>query len=258
MVEKIIKINNLVKVYGVEVKNEVLHGLDLEINKGEFMSIIGPSGSGKSTLLNILGTLDNATSGQIIINDEDISYFNEKKLALFRNKNIGFVFQFHHLLPEFSSAENVMMPYWINNGIADDSLKERAYELLKLVELEGFEEKIITKLSGGQKQRVAIARALMNKPAILMADEPTGNLDSETTERVYELLRNINAELNTTFIIVTHDRHIAARSDRVIEMIDGYIERDIYTHQEREEKEWQEFAPSYCFLCEDEDKKEIK
>ena len=246
MPRELIEIKDLVKVYGTEIKNEVLHGFSLEIKKGEFVSIIGPSGSGKSTLLNILGTLDTATAGQITINNEDISNFDEKKLASFRNKNIGFVFQFHHLLPEFSAVENVMMPGWIKKGAAVNDFQDRAYKLLDLVGLKGFEEKLITKLSGGQKQRVAVARALMNKPAILMADEPTGNLDSETTEKIYNLLRNINKELNTTFIIVTHDRHLASRSDRVIEMIDGYIERDIYKGEKDENEEWQELAPVYC------------
>lgn len=246
MRDELIKINDLIKVYGQEIKNEVLHGFSLAIKRGEFVSIIGPSGSGKSTLLNILGTLDTATSGQIIINDEDISDFDEMRLASFRNKNIGFVFQFHHLLPEFSAVENVMMPSWIEKGSAVDDFKERAYNLLDLVGLKGFEEKLITKLSGGQKQRVAVARALMNEPAILMADEPTGNLDSETTMKIYNLLRDINKELNTTFIIVTHDRHLAAKSDRVIEMIDGNIDRDIYKGEKGEDEEWQGLAPVYC------------
>mgnify|MGYP000291173623 CR=1 FL=1 len=228
MPDKLIDINNIVKVYGEEIKNEVLHGFSFAINQGEFVSIIGPSGSGKSTLLNILGTLDTATSGQITINGEDISEFTDKELAYFRNQNIGFVFQFHHLLPEFSAVENVMMPGWIEKGKAGDDFRERAYELLDLVDLQGFEDKLITKLSGGQKQRVAVARALMNEPAILMADEPTGNLDSETTMKVYNLLRDINKELNTTFVIVTHDRDLAAKSDRVIEMIDGCIDSDVY------------------------------
>ena len=228
MPDKIIEIKDLVKVYGEEIKNEVLHGFSLNINKGEFVSIIGPSGSGKSTLLNILGTLDNTTSGEVIINNEKISEFDEKRLADFRNKNIGFVFQFHHLLPEFTAVENVMIPRWIDEGIAGDDYQARAYKLLDLVGLKGFEEKIITKLSGGQKQRVAVARALMNKPAILMADEPTGNLDSETTDTIYNLLRDINEQLNTTFIIVTHDNQVADRSDRVIEMVDGCIENDRY------------------------------
>lgn len=246
MVDKIIAIKDLVKVYGEEIKNEVLHGLNLDIDQGEFLSIIGPSGSGKSTLLNILGTLDTATAGDIIINNEKVSSFGEDRLALFRNKNIGFVFQFHHLLPEFTSVENVMMPRWIDEGRPGNKFRDRAYQLLDLVGLKGFEEKLITKLSGGQKQRVAVARALMNKPSILMADEPTGNLDSETTEKIYNLLRDINKELNTTFIIVTHDRHLAFKSDRVIEMIDGYIERDIHTGERNEDEEWQDLAPVYC------------
>jgi len=221
-----IETKDLIKVYGKEVKNEVLHGINLEIGKGEFSSIIGPSGSGKSTLLNLLGALDKPTDGQIYLNESHINDLNDDELADFRNKNIGFVFQFHHLLPEFTSLENVMIPNWINNGIKAKTKKDRAMELLDLVGLKGFENKLVTKLSGGQKQRVAIARSLMNQPQLILADEPTGNLDTDTSTKIYNLLRDINKELDTTFIIVTHDRHIASKTDRVIEIIDGNIERD--------------------------------
>ena len=233
MSESIIKAQNLVKVYGGEIKNEVLHGLSFNIEKGEFISIIGPSGSGKSTLLNILGDLDNLTDGSLWINGEDISSKKDKELALFRNQNMGFVFQFHHLLPEFTAIENVLIPNWImgdneNKSDINDSYnnKEWAQELLSLVGLSEFEDKLITKLSGGQKQRVAIARALMNKPGLVFADEPTGNLDTETTEKIYNLLRDINQELNTTFILVTHDRHLAYKADRIVEIVDGNIKSD--------------------------------
>lgn len=244
-----IETKNLVKVYGEEVKNEVLHGIDLEIKKGEFSSIIGPSGSGKSTLLNLLGALDNPTKGEIYLNGSQINKLNDDQLAEFRNKNIGFVFQFHHLLPEFTSVENVMMPNWINNSNNPDLDKDRAMELLDLVGLKGFENKLITKLSGGQKQRVAVARSLMNKPEIILADEPTGNLDTETSTKIYDLLRDINKELDTTFIVVTHDRHIASKTDRVIEIIDGRIDKDYLNSPKHEFDNFVNLAPEYCFLC---------
>ena len=244
-----IETKNLVKVYGKEVKNEVLHGINLEIKKGEFSSIIGPSGSGKSTLLNLLGALDKPTNGDIYLNNSHMNELADDELADFRNKNIGFVFQFHHLLPEFTSVENVMIPNWINDGIPSSEKKERAMELLDLVGLKGFEDKLVTKISGGQKQRVALARSLMNKPQIILADEPTGNLDTETSDKIYNLLRDINKELDTTFIIVTHDRHIASKTDRVIEIVDGNIEKDYRNDPEHEFDNFEQVAPDYCFLC---------
>jgi lipoprotein-releasing system ATP-binding protein len=244
-----IETKDLIKVYGKEIKNEVLHGINLNIKQGEFSSIIGPSGSGKSTLLNLLGALDKPTDGDIFLNGSHMNKLSDDELALFRNKNIGFVFQFHHLLPEFTSLENVMIPNWIDSGLKSKEKKSRAMELLDLVGLKGFENKLVTKLSGGQKQRVAIARSLMNQPQLILADEPTGNLDSDTSTKIYNLLRDINKEVNTTFIIVTHDRHIASKTDRVIEIIDGNIERDYKNNPEHEFENFEEFAPDYCFLC---------
>ena len=226
MAKSLIEINNLVKVYGEEVKNEVLHSISLEIEKGEFVAIVGPSGSGKSTFLNLLGALDQATEGEIWINKQLISDLDDQELAKFRNQNLGFVFQFHHLLPEFTAKENVMIPDWIEHGTPTISKEKRAQKLLKLVGLSDFTDKLITKLSGGQKQRVALARALMNKSPILLADEPTGNLDTATTEKIYNLLRDINQQLGTTFIIVTHNQDIAAKTDRIIKLVDGEIESD--------------------------------
>src|SRR6056297_1123714 len=245
----IVETNNLIKVYGKDVKNEVLHGINLEIKKGEFSSIIGPSGSGKSTLLNLLGALDKPTDGEIYLNNNQINKLDDDELAIFRNKNIGFVFQFHHLLPEFTALENVMIPNWIDKGLSTKNKKVRARELLDLVGLKEFENKLVTKLSGGQKQRVAIARSLMNKPQIILADEPTGNLDTDTSSKIYNLLRDINEELETTFIIVTHDRHIASKTDRVIEIVDGNIEKDYTNDPEHEFNNFEEVAPEYCFLC---------
>ncbi len=226
MDRSLIAMKDIVKVYGKQVKNEVIHGISLEIKKGEFLAIIGPSGSGKSTLLNMLGALDRSTSGEIWIKDQELSSMDDDQLALFRNRNLGFVFQFHHLLPEFTALENVLMPKWITDGSPSPKEEERALELLEMVGLKDFADKLSTKLSGGQKQRVAIARALMNQPAIVFADEPTGNLDSQTTERVYQLLRQINQEFNTTFIIVTHNDNIAQKTDRIIKIVDGNIQSD--------------------------------
>lgn len=223
----IVKMRNINKIYGEEIKTQVLFNIDLDIEEGSFISIIGQSGSGKSTLLNILGTLDNPSSGSIHINDVEVNKLKKNKLSELRNKTIGFVFQFHYLLPEFTAAENVLMPFEIGNKKVNRETKERAEELLKLVGLEDRKNYNINMLSGGQQQRVAIARALMNKPKLVLADEPTGNLDSNSTKEIYNLLRDVNKTLGTTFIIITHDRKIAELADRIIEIKDGKIESDI-------------------------------
>ncbi|MFA6890385.1 MAG: ABC transporter ATP-binding protein, partial [Bacilli bacterium] len=183
--------------------------------------------SGKSTLLNILGTLDRPTEGEIIIDSVNTNRMSEKELSTLRNRAMGFIFQFHYLLPEFTALENVLMPYRITKKPVTDEVIQKAQDLLKLVGLEKYQNNLAPNLSGGQQQRVAIARSLMNDPKILLADEPTGNLDSDTTEQIYELLRTINRELGTTFIIITHDRHIAEKADRIIEIKDGRIYLDI-------------------------------
>jgi len=228
----VIEAKELTKVYGTTIKNEVLHQLNFLINKKEFTSIIGYSGSGKSTLLNILGALDRPTSGEILFEGNSFGRMSENELSEFRNRNLGFIFQFHHLLPEFTALENVLMPTWIKDGRATKKKERRAKELLQMVGLEPFMYKKSTNLSGGQQQRVAIARALINDPTILLGDEPTGNLDSETTDQVYELFRQINKELDTTLIIVTHNDHIAAKSDRIIQLTDGNISRDTAIDQD--------------------------
>ncbi|MFW5790315.1 MAG: ABC transporter ATP-binding protein [Halanaerobiaceae bacterium] len=245
----IIKGENIYKTYGDVVKTEVLHGLDFKVDAGEFISIIGPSGSGKSTLLNLLGALDRPTEGKIEIADKIITELNDDDLAAFRNNNLGFVFQFHHLLPEFTAIENVFMPHWIRNGAAKKEQIERAEYLLDTVGLLEYKDNLSTQLSGGQKQRVAIARSLMNNPPILLADEPTGNLDTESSEQVFDLLRKINEEFDTIFIIVTHDRHIAGRTDRILELIDGNIVRDMKAGSGQEVDNWEILAPDYCLLC---------
>ena len=225
---KILELKNVNKIYGTEIKNHVLHDINLSFEEGSFNSIIGQSGSGKSTLLNIIGTLDKTTTGDVLIGGQDIKLMSPNQLADYRNDTIGFVFQFHYLLPEFTAMENVLMPYLIKNGKATKEIKERAEESLRLVGLEDVKNNLSTKMSGGQQQRTAIARALINNPKIVLADEPTGNLDTDTTETIYELMRDINEKYNTTFIVITHDRRIAEKADRIIEIKDGRINLDLY------------------------------
>lgn len=222
----IIKLNNITKVYGKEIKTKVLKGINLEIENGSFNAIIGQSGSGKSTLLNIVGTLDKPTQGDVIINGENIRGLSKDKLATLRNKEIGFVFQFHHLLPEFTAIENVMMPALIEGKLSSKDAKKRAEFLLEKVGLLGIKNNKVLNMSGGQQQRVSIARSLMNSPSIILADEPTGNLDSDTTMETYHLLRSINEEFGTTFIIITHDDRVASLADRIIQIDSGNIVKD--------------------------------
>lgn len=225
--DTILELKNVNKIYGAEIKNQVLYDINLSVEEGAFLSIIGQSGSGKSTLLNIIGTLDKPTSGDVLINGSNIKAMSSNQLADYRNKTIGFVFQFHYLLPEFTALENVLMPYRIQHGRITREIKKKAEDILNLVGLEKVKNNMATKMSGGQQQRTAIARALINSPKIILADEPTGNLDSDSTETIYELLRNINKELGTTFVIITHDRRIAEKTDRIIEIKDGRINIDM-------------------------------
>ena len=223
----ILELKNVNKIYGTEIKNQVLYDINLSFEEGSFNSIIGQSGSGKSTLLNIIGTLDQATSGDVRINGIDVKNMSSNELADLRNQTIGFVFQFHYLLPEFTAIENVLMPFQIQNKKVTKEIVKRAEDTMKLVGLEKVIHNPAAKMSGGQQQRTAIARALINRPKIILADEPTGNLDSDSTENIYELLRSINKELGTTFLIITHDRRIAEKTDRIIEIKDGRINLDI-------------------------------
>lgn len=220
---KLLQTKGITKVYGEKIKTQVLHGIDIELNTKELVSIIGPSGCGKTTLLNIVGTLDSATTGEIYFRDKNIARLNDQEISEFRNENLGFIFQFHHLLPEFTALENVLIPTWIKQKRASRKEEQRAVELLEIVGLKDRINNKATDLSGGQQQRVAIARALINSPKLLLADEPTGNLDSETTEQVYELFKKINKELHTTMLIVTHDSNLAQKSDRIIKMKDGHV-----------------------------------
>lgn len=198
----------------------VLKGVDVSIQKGELVSIIGKSGAGKSTLLHILGTLDTPDTGDIFINDTNITKLKNKALADFRNKNIGFVFQFHHLLPEFTAIENVMMPQLIATGKKDEN---RAKSLLDYLGLKDRMTHKPTQLSGGEAQRVAVARALMNNPLVVFADEPTGNLDSATSRELHQLFLQLRKDFNQTFVIVTHNNELAELSDRCLQMADGTI-----------------------------------
>lgn len=223
----ILELTEINKIYGSEIKTQVLYDINLSFAEHSFNSIIGQSGSGKSTLLNIMGTLDKPTSGQIQIGGKNVARMKEKQLASIRNDWMGFVFQFHYLLPEFTALENVLIPYEIKNGKADKEAVNKAKEYLKLVGLEQVMNNPATKMSGGQQQRTAIARAMINSPKIILADEPTGNLDSDSTEIIYDVLRNINEKFGTTFVIITHDKRIAEKADRIIEMKDGRINMDI-------------------------------
>lgn len=223
----VIEVKNVEKVYGTVVKTQVLFGIDLNIEKESFTSIIGQSGSGKSTLLNIIGTLDKPTSGEVLINGVSTKSLSKNQLSDLRSQNIGFIFQFHYLLPEFTALENVLMPIKIQKQKITKEILDRANELMDLVGLEKVKDNLANNMSGGQQQRVAIARALMSQPEIILADEPTGNLDSDTTEQIYDLLREINKKYKTTFIIITHDRRIAEKADRIIEIKDGNINLDI-------------------------------
>ena len=209
-----------------ETRVEVLHGIDLTLHRGEMVALIGPSGSGKSTLLNILGLLDKATSGDLYIQGQDISGLSDAELTTLRSKTLGFVFQFHHLLPGLTVGENVMLPAAALEGALKASQLPRAQMLLERVGLGDQAPRLARTLSGGMQQRVAIARALMNQPAIVFADEPTGNLDSDSSDKVMELLGEWNDEQRTTFVIVTHDPNIARRCQRVLKMVDGNLVED--------------------------------
>lgn len=221
--KEIMKLKNIDKSYGDKILTKVLNNINLTFYRGDFIAIIGESGSGKSTLLNLIGSLDKPTSGDIYFKEKNMAHYTLDEMAEFRNKNIGFIFQFHFLLPEFTVLENILMPTWIRSQKDTYELKDRALEILEYVGLKSFEKRKSGDLSGGQQQRVAIARALINNPDIVLADEPTGNLDSHSSSEIYDLLRKINKDLKTTIIIVTHDLRISNMCDRVIKISDGMI-----------------------------------
>jgi lipoprotein-releasing system ATP-binding protein len=226
MADALLAARELRKVYGTAVETVALDDVSFELARAEFASIVGQSGSGKSTLLNLIGLLDTPTDGTVTLDGNDASGLGRAGRAALRNELLGFVFQFHHLLPEFSVIENVAMPALISGTSLDTDLRDRAVETLGFLGLEDVTDKNANELSGGQKQRVAIARALINRPALVLADEPTGNLDTTNADQVYDLFRDINRELGTAFLIVTHDRGVAQRTDRILEVRDGLLVGD--------------------------------
>jgi len=226
MSDAVLEVEAVVKEYGDQVKTRALDDVSLTLQVGAFAALIGPSGSGKSTLLNIIGLLDQPTSGRVMLAGQQTSGLDERALTMLRSRALGFVFQFHHLLPAFTALENVMLPAWGDGGLPTTQMRNDSEEMLVAV---GLGERMFYRannLSGGQQQRVAIARALVRKPPLVLADEPTGNLDTASSEEVLALMRRFNRELGTTFLIVTHDPRIAASCDRIIELVDGRIESD--------------------------------
>lgn len=214
-----IELENINKSFG---SLQVLKDISLNIDKGEIVSIFGPSGAGKTTLLQIMGTLDKPDSGSVKYNGTDITLFNEKELSLFRNRHIGFVFQFHQLLPEFTAEENIMIPALISGSNASDA-KSKAMELMRLLDIAERANHKPSEMSGGEKQRIAVARALINNPDVILADEPSGSLDSRNREELYKLFFKLRQELNQTFVIITHDESLSGMTDRSIRLVDGMI-----------------------------------
>ena len=222
----IIAVRDLVKRFGEVVPTVVLHGLTVSFERGALTAVIGPSGSGKTTLLNIISLLESPTAGELVVDGRDFSGGDINAYASYRNAHIGFVFQFHHLLPEFTALENVMLPMAADKGRLDASMRECASVLLDLVGLSRKRDARATQLSGGQAQRVAVARSLAMSPKVVLADEPTGNLDTHTADEVFALLRDVNRRQGVSFLVVTHDPRMAARCDRVVELVDGRIVAD--------------------------------
>jgi lipoprotein-releasing system ATP-binding protein len=228
MADPVLRLDGVRKSYnvGTPVEAEVLHGIDLVLERGEFVALIGPSGSGKSTLLHLVGLLERPSAGRIALTGRETTTLDEDALTGLRGRALGFIFQFHHLIPAFTAVENVYMPLMIERGHPDAAMRARAMALLARVGLEGHEHKWPAQLSGGQQQRVAIARALSFDPPLVLADEPTGNLDTHSADDVFALMREFNRERGITFLVVTHDPRLAQRCDRVVELLDGNVVRD--------------------------------
>jgi lipoprotein-releasing system ATP-binding protein len=222
----LLELEGVRKSYGDGVTTEVLHGIDLSIRRGDLVALIGPSGSGKSTLLNLIGLLDRPTEGRITIEGQTAENLDDRALTLLRGEKLGFIFQAHHLLPGLTVLENVMLPSAASRGGFHEDMRAPAKELLGAMGLGDRIEAWPRQLSGGMQQRVAVARALMNDPPLVLADEPTGNLDTETSDQVFDLLRKRNAERGTAFLIVTHNPALARRCDRIIELVDGTVVRE--------------------------------
>jgi lipoprotein-releasing system ATP-binding protein len=226
--ESVLRTEGLRKAYnaGTPLETEVLHGIDLELRAGEFCALMGPSGSGKSTLLNILGLLDRASAGGLSIEGTATVGLDERAITRLRGQRIGFIFQYHHLLPAFTALENVVMPMLLDRGRPSGEMRARAGALLDSVGLGAFRDRLASQLSGGQQQRVAVARALAMSPALLLADEPTGNLDTASAQTVFELMRSVNREHGTAVLLVTHNHDLAAQCERIVEIVDGRITTD--------------------------------
>jgi lipoprotein-releasing system ATP-binding protein len=223
--DEILRLEKVCKAYniGQPTETEVLHDIDLRLDHGEFLALMGPSGSGKSTLLNIVGLLDRPTSGRLMIKDVDTGALDDTELTRLRGHTIGFIFQYHLLISAFTAKENVMMPLLVDRGFSSAEIEQRATGLLAQVGLEKFSSNLANNMSGGQQQRVAVARALAMNPDLVLADEPTGNLDSKSAAAVFDLMRQVNRDSGTSFLLVTHNIELARRCDRIIEVVDGRI-----------------------------------
>ncbi|HZX84687.1 ABC transporter ATP-binding protein [Bradyrhizobium symbiodeficiens] len=225
MASEILKLESVCKAYnvGLPTETEVLHDIDLKLDHGEFLALMGPSGSGKSTLLNIVGLLDRPTSGRLLIKGQDTAALGDAEITRLRGHTIGFIFQYHLLISAFTARENVMMPMLADRGFPSAEIEARADRLLGQVGLEKFAGNLANNMSGGQQQRVAVARALAMSPDLVLADEPTGNLDTRSADAVFELMRQVNRDSGTSFLLVTHNMDLARRCDRIIEVVDGRI-----------------------------------
>jgi lipoprotein-releasing system ATP-binding protein len=224
--DEVLRLEGISKVYnvGTSIEVEVLHDINLVLRRDEFVALIGRSGSGKSTLLNIIGLLDRPTKGRLFIEGHETSTLDDTAITKLRGHSVGFVFQYHYLISAFTALENVMMPLLIESEFPDDAMRQRALELLDQVGLTAWKDNPANNMSGGQQQRVAIARALAMNPALILADEPTGNLDSKSADGVFELMRQVNRDSGTSFLLVTHNLELARRCDRIIEVVDGRIQ----------------------------------